>query len=1016
MANYRDQIIESVRSVRTMSAGLPNAKTAFEQRAKSISGITISTPTNAKFYERHTTDLARSSIVQNGVSYSLEMVDDHLNNRTLEFFIAGMIAYHNYKILVDKAESFYDIRNKALSENPTMNIIDVVGEALVAEGQNINSVKLDVAFLQKNSIGTLNHSIVGFENALFYIFGPYHEEDVQIQNFIESVCNNVPEGNRDAIRATIIQSLNNAELRCNAIKNVNEGCRILIDKFSGVSHENYHERMKELYNEEMAKFPEIKQVEQSKKQHLALIETRNRRIAELEALKNTQRTETEIRNEIADKQNRLKIAKADLESHKRALEAIAGQRSMFSESLYKEKCAKYQELIRIAESQVSRYDADIPELEKELLIITNPAATRYEEIKDPEGNVIGRKLVPETITVGGETRQIANISVIDDEINALKAQNTSSEDLITKSDAYLIASYSSILYAMDFKHLGGEVVEALQTLDKLGFLREDLGYNEEQIKQALSIANNIGKLIDQDFFDRDKTLLKFESELEDNIYKVYQRYLPSKDEHGNEIPPKGNIDVLNAEIVKLCSQEMLFGRPNPLYGREKEIFERAGIAYKDVAYLNNINEKAANRYLSTLDPGMKSFAYNQAMHKYLLKKKLIPVKAVKFINIKIELEGEYVPKSPIDRTIIDPPPPEDPKKLDFCQQMVEALKRESEALGGNNTFVNRRNAQGDFFNKHYHEKLNGVINKFKSFIGKPEEFEQYQKDLLTRINNGESLSEEEILMVRFCPNFNPMIKEYANKIAIANESKDPTKIEPLRVKGKMPEGNSIFPHPLNEGLKAAVLSIQLQCPHEAQTDGKIKFLPADPNFRFDTIKMTPKNIQELTDNLGEVGEQLKVILNDPEFQKFKNFMTLEIVDGRIVVTNSTYLGTDGKYYSSNPYDERSLSDKGHGLNNLASIKTGYVTLIEGDTVKRITIDEYRNSNPDEKRLVPISTGEYVKQSEYSRIQQMGLSSAQKANSKNPAPPDGKVVIKPVSFIEYTSETGTPTSGSGSDPT
>ena len=171
--------------------------------------------------------------------------------------------------------------------------------------------------------------------------------------------------------------------------------------------------------------------------------------------------------------------------------------------------------------------------------------------------------------------------------------------------------------------------------------------------------------------------------------------------------------------------------------------------------------------------------------------------------------------------------------------------------------------------------------------------------------------------------------------------------------------------------------------------------------------------------MGDVGEQFKVIFDDPEFQKFKNFMTLEIVNGELVVTNSTYIGTDGKYYSSNPYDQKDLKNKPISTRNVSGSKVngGSVYVLDGDSIKKVTIDEYKVQFPDDStRLVEIKPGEFVRNDQYAQINQMAMSAAQKANSKNPAPPNGKVQIVPVNAIENTRETGTPTSGSGSDPT
>lgn len=996
MGNLKEEIIKSIKEAREIAnrLGFKNFKTALESSANSFIGTKIDS--NARFFERTEIDFSTSTISQNGKTYSIALTDGNLPNETIEFFFNSLIGYYNYKALVDNTKSFYATYESAIEKDPTIDVVTLVGDAIAMEGDNASSIKLDLLYLKNNSLGTLNQRTVGFENALFHIFGAYHEDDVQIQNFINAICSRVDENQRDLMKQNIIDCFSRANERFGACENINTACRILIEKFSGVTLENYHEKMRELYDEEKKKYPAINTNKALVDGYISSINANNSQIEIYKKLLTSLRQPTDVEAEINSYKKERNDIIRDLQRLDRE-ERDTKKNLTYSDEEKKAILDNIEIDRKNREKRLTEINHTIiPSLELEHDILTNDTSkvTNIPPYLDDKGELH----LSQVITVDGVTREVANPEKVEELISKLEAENDKLTIEIARKDAELIAAHSLILYSLNFQRLGGEVVEAINLLQQIGYNPSDLDFNSEQIKQALSIANNLTILGNQDFFDGDKELLNNQNFHKNILFEIQDKYTqPSKDSKGRLVLPEGKFDVnlLTSEIIKLCSNENNpDGSKNIFFGRQNEIFEQLGIAVNDVANtkkINNTNYVALR--LKMLDPKTKDFNYRTKLNEYYKKQGLIPVKQIKIGKIQYILGEEYKPHD-VFRTGDNPPPPpppEEPKKIDYCREMRNALNREIDALNGAINKGNLENSAETEFNKKYVETLQKVVASFDYYIGKPEAFEKYQQRLLGKLQRGEKLSEKDSLMLRFCPLTNPMLMAYKEKIDAANASGKKEEIESLLVggthgRGSLIHGNSIFPHPLNEGLKAGILTVY----NESYRDGKV----------FDVSLHSIEDLEKLKSVLGDVQESFKSIIESEDYAKYKDFLTLEIVDGKLTITNDLYIGKDGKTYTGNPYDKTSMEYKSPAnpqLDKLLPTSQFYIIGASGD-LELVDLETFKsNADLSSQNLVEVSSGKYVAESQIQQINDLAIIAMQ-TNPKINAP---KVQILPISVIENT---------------
>ncbi len=1006
MGNLKEDIVKSIKEAREIATrlGFKNVKSAMETNASSFIRTTIDS--NARFFDRTELNSGNQTITQNGKTYSIALTDDKLPDETIDFFFNGLIGYYNYKALVDNTKGFYSVYDSAIERDPTIDVVTLVGDAITMEGENSNSLKLDLLYLKNNTLGTLNQKTVGFENALFHIFGAYHEEDAQIQLFIDAICDKVDDAQKGLMKQNIIDCFNRANERFGACENINNACKILIEKFSGVDFDNYHERITKLYEEESAKYPLISKYESEVKNNLLTINANKESISKYNKLLSSLRDLSEVEKD----RNKYKIER---DSKINALQKLElEEKDARSNSSYSEK-QRQTILNQIASDKQLLLDRIhvinkeiIPNLDLEYNILSNNTKKVanippcYRNVVDPATGTANKVFVPSVkITIEGKTREVANPEKLKGVISGLESENDKLISKTTTQDAYLIASSSLILYALNFQRLGGEIVEAVQLLEDIGKNNSDLDFNSEQIRQALSISNNLTILSNQDFFDGNRQLLDLQIARKNILFEIQEKYAqPVQDKDGNMVLPEGKLDInlLKSDIVQLCSDKKNpDGSDNIFFGRHREIFEQLGVAVKDVVHTKKINNtNYVNLRLKMLDPKLKDFNFRTKLYDYYKKQGLIPVKEIKMENIKYTLAEEYKPHQEFKKPTTDPPPPPpgEPKKADYCRELRNALNREIDALNGAINKGNLENGANTEFYKKYVETLQKVASSFDYYIGKPEKFEQYQQKLLKTLQNGGQLSEKDFLMIRFCPITNPMLKEYQEKIVAANNSGNKEEIEKLLVggvrgRGEIKHSNSIFPHPLNEGLKATILTI-----HNSQ--------PL-VNGKFDLKQFNIQYLNNLNGALTNIQAQFKSIFESEDYEKFKDFLTLEIVDGKLTVTNDLYVGKDGKTYTANPYDKTSMEYKSPAnpmVDKLPVTAQIYTIGASGD-LELIDVDAFKNSGKASENLVEVSPGKYAVESQLNEINNLAVMSMQ-TNPKIQAP---KVQIIPITSIESTNE-------------
>ena len=979
MGNLKEDIVKSIKDAREIATrlGFKNVKSAMESNASSFIGTSIDS--NARFFDRTVLNSGNQTITQNGKTYSIALTDNKLPDETIDFFFNGLIGYYNYRALVENTKGFYSVYDTAIERDPTIDVVTLVGDAITMEGENSSSIKLDLLYLKNNTLGTLNQKTVGFENALFYIYGAYHEEDKQIQLFIDAICDKVDDAQKGLMKQNIIDCFNRANERYGACENINTACRILIEKFSGVGYNNYHNTIDQVYNLEKNNYL-IEDYDSRNGININKIEANNQRIIQFQELIKVQRDPRDVQADLEKLKARVEILKRQNSTDNIAIKELR-KSSSIDDSTRKKAIQKYQKLIISRNQEISDVNQDISELNKEFNILSNPTTGDIQPVK---------------ITINGVTREVINTASAQNEIQKLESNNSNLREQITINDAYLISSYSLILYALDFKNLGGEVISSVDILEQIGKNSSDLDFNSEQIRQALSIANNIHLLLNQDSLDNDQNLINIIAKTKSNISAIFDRYMPTYGKDFSVVKESQyDLKLLNDEIVKLCADKTINGKTNPFFGREKEIFERMGIAVLDVSKNKRNNSfNPVKERLRTMNPKLKNANYRSKLEDYYKKQGLIPVKNIKIGNVRYILDEEYKPHQTFNKPTTDPPPlpPEEPKKADYCRELRNALNREIDALNGAINKGNLENSESTEFYKKYVETLQKVASSFDYYIGKPEKFEQYQQKLLKTLQNGGQLSEKDFLMIRFCPITNPMLKEYQEKIVAANNSGNKEEIEKLLVggvrgRGEIKHSNSIFPHPLNEGLKATILTI-----HNSQ--------PL-VNGKFDLKQFNMQYLNNLNGALTNIQAQFKSIFESEDYEKFKDFLTLEIVDGKLTVTNDLYVGKDGKTYTANPYDKTSMEYKSPAnpmVDKLPVTAQIYTIGASGD-LELIDVDTFKNSGKASENLVEVSPGKYAVESQVNEINNLAVMSMQ-TNPKIQAP---KVQIIPITSIESTNE-------------
>lgn len=912
-----------------------------------------------------------SYISKNNQHYSIDFEDNKLPEKTVDFLFDSLIGYYNYQAIISNLNGYFSVYNKATQENTSFDITSFIDDdSIKGVDSQSTSKKLDLLFLKNKSTGELLKSTIDFENLMFNLFGGYQKTgDSEIENFKEALINRVDKNHSDTMEQNFISCLSRASDRKNSIININIGCKNLIDSFSGVNHENYHERILQLYNDKKEKYLSVDDRMTKNEELLKQLSDSESSVVEykkyIEYANN--RTIQSIQNDKSKKLDEIREKELILN---KTLQEIKNLKD--NEINYISNRETYLKKQAILEADKKSKKAQVDNLKHDLDQIISE-----ESILFPKGVALDR---PIEIEYNGKKIKVMNAvkaqEVIDTKFNV---EISKTKNAITTNDAYLLSAYSSILYAMDFDHIGGEIVSAIKKLEDIGYNKSDLEFNSEQIKQALSISNNIHGLISEDSLnldvlnpetDKAQTLNRINNEIKQNIYDIYSKYVDSTNAETKEnMPAKFDSKLLMKQISVLCSDEDV--SDNPFLAREKEIVEQITIALNDTKELMSIENFNNFMYsMKNFNPKLKNVQYRSKMQSYYEKNKLIPVLYIELDKVQYNLEKEYTPSN----TFQPKTNTSSKETINFCGQMGKAIQREIEILDVSmmkgKSYIGKDGKRTEFEN-HYLDNLIKVKDIFSKFENNPKGFEEYQNKLSSKISSlkdGESLTEEEFLMFRFCPTFNSMLNDYQNKI---KNTKNPTHLEI----GKT-NTNSILPESLNEGIKFALLTI-----NNSAFDEKTK------TFKFNIPNAT-KAIEVFKAFTENAKQTLNAYTQTEEYKKFKDFLTFDIVDGKFTITNDTYV-QDGKVYKTSMYDKENITDKENTKitpNNFSNLpQTSTIYVIENGDLKELKYTDFVSSSKNNENVVQIASGKYAVESDVGKINSLvaqGLTKSAQANKSD----------------------------------
>lgn len=293
MSELRERIIRSLQVPREKAArmGYKNAKGALDSVSASFVGTTLNE--GVKFFDRTTLDRGKNEISQGGetcdirfsVNATSPFKERRLSGPAISFFAERIIHFSNYNAIVDTLGDFYEVYGNASAADPTIDFGEVIGDAVMNPGDTPGSLKLDVLYFKNNTMGSLREKAAGFEDALHYMFGNERVPEnaptpsgktpaddrtsaeiaqdeayySPIEVFIRDVTAEAIRswGTDDpkiqaniamAVRRAVREGLERGNERANAINNINMACDDVLAVFSGLTRENYQEKMDKYIN------------------------------------------------------------------------------------------------------------------------------------------------------------------------------------------------------------------------------------------------------------------------------------------------------------------------------------------------------------------------------------------------------------------------------------------------------------------------------------------------------------------------------------------------------------------------------------------------------------------------------------------------------------------------------------------------------------------------------------------------------------------------------------------------
>ena len=447
-----------------------------------------------------------------------------------------------------------------------------------------------------------------------------------------------------------------------------------------------------------------------------------------------------------------------------------------------------------------------------------------------------------------------------------------------------------------------------------------------------------------------------------------------------------------------------------------------------------------------MDPKLKDLNYRKSVMDYYKKEGLLPAKAVKINKVTFVLEDEYKPGTVIDRPPVEPPPEKNPDKLDYCREIVAMLDCKRSHLTGARTQA-LETVFGEVLESEYfagqRESYTSARAWFNSLVGKDEMFRQVQEVLKRGLDKGLSvkqimaelktadpkhpalkylkpLGDDQTLqfVVRLCPGLigdldKTSLGKYYTQIQIYNDEIDkliagePTSLsleqlalmhDSLKVGADYAAGrsNSIYPQLMNRGIKLVFSQL-----NESQICGAVgtgdarkavfdfKLKQPDGSYR----NVTPGEYLAQYRKLAVAKEiEFNAILNSKTYAMFKDFLTVQVVDGQIIIKNDLVHGDRRGGKRVNPFDkpEGQKDSIGSVTRTPASLKPGQSVymLDEKGSLVEVPTETYQSMYAENPKLpsdlVQVAEGKFVSISNIGAINDLAISSIQELKRRKEA--------------------------------
>lgn len=942
------------------------------------------------FFDQTTIDRVGKTITQGGKVYSIDMVDGKLPEETIAFLAEGIKSINNYNAVIKDLGEFFQLIDEQLYLNNTFNIRNIFSVDDVKTDMTQISLAKDARYLAGVDMATLRSKTAGFENVLFYVFGQYYKGNTNLETFIQQVKDTISgdnptlvENQKGAVELCIKACVKRGMERANACINVNLACRTLIGdepNFIGTTQENYKRKMMD-YRTAQYRLHEaylgntfsdaIEEVRVLREGHARLLSSREKIVNTIkfleEQIPHLDARMNGLRPQISEKAN-----------------IIKGIKDTRLPDDY-ENDPEYKALVSEYNKLVSEYN-------------------KYKLIKDV---VVDKTSAgPKIISHNGVKYTINPLNILETNLSDKDKDIEKSIQKIAARDAQIVVACSSILYSLNFRAIGSELMLGLQTLAEYGYDNKDINFNSEQIRQALSIAKNLSILSLQDGLSNDKHLTQHIDSFREIIYNIMSNYAGEESiklEDGSIVKrvPVGkiNVELINNEIKKICSNSEL-----PQYfGREKEIFEQICVSSDEVSKGKALQklDKMAYSYAHA-DPKLSNFAYREALATWYKKNNLaIDFTKIKIRDIKLTLVKEYKPYevTPIttsttsSTTVVtepvetvtytsETPLASGPKKvltkdklvtkLNYSKQMGAIIRSQINSLKVASAVAVNNGENNDSI-EHSIYVLTKVQHMFEQYYSGPRAEELFFKrcSKLTEkfIKTPDALSEHEKIFLSYCPTmiestfksqfdlYEAAIKDYNDKIDLYLRGE--ISLEDL---AKAREG-LVFGEDYRMGKSTS------EIPPMIETSIKYNqtlFSNINYNETTHTFNINGFNFKDFT-NMDQARDLLagsiEKILND---SKFREFFTVMPVKGELYIVPSVVNTEHGHRYT-NPTDKP---------NNNSEVKTVTpdkldssitVKCIEGGEIKEIPASTYTGKD----KLVPLSENVVCPASQLDFIMKMG---------------------------------------------